>query len=168
VCNVEVVVPLMAKRTENRTTASFLVGHNSVGKPVFEEVLVDRVTGGRLRIVASPGVALGAAAGDEVTMNSDGTFRVEKRGMNVAIQVYGRAEFADEVLPELRTLGGSFDGRATVGPNTVTVFTVPYRATFVVIEGIFNGLQIRYPEMQWFFANVYDPIDNEPLGWWDD
>jgi hypothetical protein len=41
VCNVEVVVPLTAKRTENRTTASFLVGHNSVGKPVFEEVLVD-------------------------------------------------------------------------------------------------------------------------------
>lgn len=158
-CNVEVVVPPMAKRTANRTTVLFLVGHNAVGKPVFEEVLVDRLPGGTLHIIASPGVALGAAAGDEVTVNSDGTFRVEKRGMNVAVQVYGRAEFADEVLPELWALGGSFDGRATVGPNTVSVFTVPYRATFVLIEGIFNGLQIRHPELQWFFANVYDPVD---------
>ena len=112
----------MAKQTENRSTASFLVGHNSVGKPVFEEVLVDRLPGGRLHIVASPGVVLGAAAGDEVTLNPDGTFRVEKRGMNVAVQVYGRAEFADEVLPELWALDGSFDGRATVGPNHSLLF----------------------------------------------
>lgn len=47
------------------------------------------------------------------------------------------------------------DGRA----RGLTVFTIPVSAGFACVEEIFNRLTKRHPEVEWYFGNVYDPVD---------
>jgi hypothetical protein len=146
-----------------RTTVSLVAGHASSGRPVLEEVLVDRLDADVYRIVATPGLVLGVAAGDTIRVQPDTGFTLLERGRNLAIQVYGPHELADEVVTDVWALGGSLDGRA----KGLTVFTIPVDATFPRVEAIFDGLAARHPEVEWYFGNVYDETDGvTPLNWW--
>ena len=147
-----------------RTTVELEAGRKSTGDPVLEQVLVDSVDGGLHRLVASPTLVLGLAAGDTIQVHDDGRFDVKSRGGNLAVQVYGDHSLADEVVADVWTLGGALDGRA---PGA-TVFTIPVTAGFQSVERVFNELTARHPEMEWYFGNVYDPRDGvTPLLWWE-
>lgn len=148
-----------------RTTVELEAGRKSTGEPVLEQVLVDSMGDGLHRLVASPTLVLGVAAGDTIERHEDGTFEVKSRGGNLAVQVYGDHRLADTVVSDVWRLGGSLDGRAT----GATVFTIPVAAGFQSVERIFNELTGRHPEMEWYFGNVYDPVDGvTPLLWWED
>lgn len=151
--------------TERRTTVDLVAGQKSSGEPVYEEVLVDREGADTYRVVATPALALGTAAGDVIEVDPQrGTFDVVVRGQNLAVQVYGRHALVDEVTDDVVRLGGGLDGRA---PG-ITVFTIPVSAGFPAVEAVFNGLAERHAEIEWYFGNVYDPIDGvTPLGWWE-
>jgi hypothetical protein len=147
-----------------RTTVRLDAGRKSTGDPVFEKVLVDPIDGGQHRVVASPTLVLGVAAGDTIAVGDAGRFDVTSRGGNQAVQVYGDHSLVVEVVPAVWTLGGALDGRAPAA----TVFTIPVTAGFENVERVFNELVARHPAVEWYYGNVYDPQDGvTPLLWWE-
>lgn len=148
-----------------RSTVVVLAGRKSSGEPVMEELLVDDLGGGLYRLVITPGVALGLAAGDTVTVGEGGAPRVVRRGGNVALHLYGPHEVADLLTPEVeRQLLGTMDGRA----RNLTVYTVPVSMGFAAIESMLSRFVKAHPEAEWFFANVYDDDGTTPLLWWEE
>ena len=56
---------------------------------------------------------------------------------------------------------------STAATNKVRVFTVPVSAGFGPVEAVFNSYTQRHPDVEWYFANVYDERDGvTPLNWW--
>ncbi|MFO0865629.1 MAG: DUF4265 domain-containing protein [Gemmataceae bacterium] len=139
------------------------------GVPLKEPVHVQDLGGDAFRLLYAPGFIQGLAAGDDFRpMNDDGAFEVLRRGGNLTVQVFAsehaspyQAEFAKRVA----SVGGTLDGAIERGLS----FTVPLSAGFPAIESIFNAWVSEHPGWEWYFGNVYDPIDGiTPLGWWNE
>ena len=61
------------------------------------------------------------------------------------------------------SLGGRLDGES----ERVLVATIPVRLGFTKIERVIEDLVDKFPGAQWFYGNVYDPVDGiTPLNWW--
>jgi hypothetical protein len=149
-------------------TIRILAGQNSNGDPVLEAVPAEEVGPGAFRLLGSPGLAQGAAAGDKVAVHDDGSFNVLERGGNLAIQVVGARGFDAESLQQLVDDVGRLGGRLDGGEARLRVFTIPVSAGFAAVESAFNDFVGRTTGTEWYFANVYDPRDGvTPLGWWD-
>ena len=146
----------------SRTTVNCLVGHKRNGDPVLEEVLVDLQDDGAVRVVASPTLALGFAAGDLLRVDDEGRTEVIERGGNLAVQVYVPHEHLDRWSSQLRDLGGRVDGRA---PG-VSVVTVPVSAGFQAVEKLVTEIVQSVPDGEWYFGNVYADDGETPLNWW--
>jgi hypothetical protein len=139
------------------------------GKPVQEPVHAIELGNRWFRLLHSPGFVLGIAAGDEFRLLDEaGKFEVICRSGNLAVQIYSRDpvdSVVDDVTRRVAKLGGVLDGRIERG----MVFTIPVEAGFSTIEKLFNSLVADHPAMEWFYGNVYDPIDGvTPLNWWID
>lgn len=148
-----------------RRTLQLVAGRKTSGEPVMEEVLVDEIDSPHVfRLVATPGLVLGVAAGDTLSIDIDaGTFEVVSRGGNIAVQVYGPHDLADTIKSQITSIGGYLDGRS----GGLTVYTVPASAGFDKLERILNLAITRNPQLQWYYGNVYDPDDGiTPLNWW--
>jgi hypothetical protein len=149
-------------------TLKLLVGKSSNGQPVFEEVVAVPEHGGCFRLLRSPGLAQGIAAGDTFEVDGSGGFKVLKRGGNVAIQIFVTEKMTDverEASRRLEPLGASLDGKTT----KQIVYTVPVKVGFPALEMALRGVVDRYPSVEWFYGNVYDSKDGTtPLGWWQD
>jgi hypothetical protein len=140
-----------------------VAGIKSSGEPVFEQVLVDRLDGGAYRVVATPGLVLGIAAGDVIRVTPEARYEIVERGCNLAVHVYGGHDLVDEVMKDVWELGGSLDGRA----DNLTVYTIPVSAGFPQVEQVFNDLVARHPDVEWYYGNVYDTEDGVTLlNWW--
>lgn len=141
-----------------------LAVHGGSGRePVHVEVL-DR---GRYRLLHSPGLVIGVAAGDEIELLDEaGHFKVVRRAGNIAVQVFAREAvqpFRDELAAAVgEALSGSLDG----GIERGLVFTIPVSAGFAAIEAFFDDFVKTHPETEWTYGNVYDPDTGSPLGWW--
>jgi hypothetical protein len=61
------------------STTVLVVAGQSSGKPVHEEVHVEQEGQTKYRLLQSPGLTLGLAAGDVFTLHEDGTFNVPQR-----------------------------------------------------------------------------------------
>ena len=150
-----------------RTTIELVAGKKSSGEPVYEQIRVDVLGENRYRLVASPGLVLGIAAGDEIRPTGEGEFEVLSRGGNVAVQFYAQPQVGADVSAlthALQKLGGRLDGHE----KYLWVFTVPVAAGFPAIEDALNAFQAKNPGSEWIYGNVYDPDDEEtPLGWWE-
>lgn len=89
-----------------------LAVHGARGvEPVHVEVL----GGGHYRLLYSPGLVVGVAAGDEIELLDDGDhFKVHRRGGNIAVQIFSREPvqpFREEFAAEVRDrLSGTLDG----------------------------------------------------------
>ena len=131
-CRAPIVAMWSAVRKDGlmveRCTVEVVAGHKPSGEPVMEELLVDRLPGDEWRLVATPGLVLGVAAGDIFVLREDGRPHVTVRGGNLAIQVFGPHDEADLLAAEMAVLGGGIDARAP----ELTVFTVPVSAGFPV------------------------------------
>jgi hypothetical protein len=140
-----------------------------------EQVPAQRVEAGNWKLIRSPLYAMGAAAGDVLKLVDDetGAFEIIARGGNVAVHFYLREEdmndvaatdlVASTIAREIASLGGSIDGQ-TAG---LIVFTLPVRVGFPAIERIFESAAQRFGGAEWQFANVYDPVNGDPLRWWE-
>ena len=133
---------------------------------MFEDVPAVECDGGRYVLTGSPGLALGAAAGDTIVVHEDATFDVIERGGNLAVQVFADRfdeRSLGELVAEIEQLGGRLDG----GHDRLRVFTVPVSAGFGAVEAAFDGYVRRQPGAEWYFGNVYDERDGmTPLNWW--
>jgi hypothetical protein len=137
----------------------------------MDEVLAEPIEENRYRLLRSPALALGIAAGDmiELTDRRTGRFAVIERGGNVAVQLYTPADLTGVVdhaiVPAVEALGGTVDARVDV---RLAVFTIPLSVGFVAIEVVFDGFVQRHPGVEWYYGNVYDPDDGvTPLDWWN-
>jgi hypothetical protein len=149
-------------------TLKLLAGQSSSGAPAYEEVLAEQQSTKRYKLLKSPGLVQGLAAGDVFEPLPDGTFNVIERGRNLCIQIFGRADMnpVERLATErLGVLGGRPDGQS----KRELVYTVPIAAGFPAVEAVLNELVARFPEAEWYFGNVYDPSDGvTPLNWWMD
>lgn len=141
-------------------------GLSSQGLPVYEEVLAERLGPKHYRLTKSPGLVLGLAAGDEFQVDEEGAFQVTKYGQNICIQIFSRSAVnacEQRIAPDIDKLGGWLDGKA----EKELVFTVPVSVGFQRIEEVLNGAAADLNDYEWYYGNVYDPVDGvTPLNWW--
>ena len=151
-------------------TVRLLVAFGPSGRPVHEDVPA-KPEGRRWRLLASPGLAMGAAAGDVVVVRDDHSFEVIERAGNIAVHVSAPPGAEDEVArlhATIEGLGGWCDGNgSTRNRSTLTVFTIPHQVGFAAIESVLNTYRSRVSDGEWYYINVYDPADDTtPLNWW--
>src|SRR5690348_3676893 len=99
----------------NDTTTINLIAEVRNGQPVYENVLVTKIENNGFRLVRSPGLVPGMAAGDEFELNSHEAhgFRLLKRGGNVCVQLFlinNAVQCRQTVVPLVEQLGGWLDG----------------------------------------------------------
>jgi hypothetical protein len=158
---------MLDRSDADQATVRLLVGAASDGTPFFEEVPVERLGGERFRILASPGLLDGLAAGDVFERSDDGTYRLIERSGNLCVQLLyddtaPHERFDLEVLPRVHELGGWLDGRT----ERASVLTFPLTAGFAPIEGLMNAWVASTPGGSWSYGNVYGEDGRTPLGWW--
>jgi hypothetical protein len=139
------------------------------GQPLKEPVHAEALGDDRFRLLYSPGLVQGIAAGDEFRLlNENGVFAVLRRAGNLAVQVFslGSVEpLKAELVRQVEELGGMLDGAIEHG----LVFTIPLARGFPPVERLFNQWVAEHPGWEWYFGNVYDPTDGvTPLNWWQD
>lgn len=160
---------MLDRSNPNQATVELLVDRTSDGKPFFEEVPVEPLGGERYRILASPGLLDGMAAGDVFDRQADGTYAIVERSGNLCVQVWHPGVDVREgvdaaLLPGAIALGGWLDGR-TEGS---TVLTFPLDAGFQRIEQLLDEWVDATEGSTWSYGNVYADDGRTPLGWWED
>lgn len=152
-------------------TVRLLVEMGPSGRPVHEDVPAAR-EGDNWRLKASPGLAMGAAAGDLLRVCQDHAFDVLERGRNIAVHVSAPTTVGSELAAlgtRIESMGGWCDGMGwTVSrSSSLSVFTIPFTAGFAQIEAALNEYARAVPAGEWYYVNVYDPADDAtPLNWW--
>jgi uncharacterized protein DUF4265 len=161
--------PTLDRSKQEQATVELFVDWTSDGERFFEEVPVEPLGEARYRILASPGLLDGLAAGDVFERRDDGTFEVIERSGNLCIQIW----YADtdlgtrvdaELIPGVTALGGWLDGRT----KGASVLTFPLSAGFPRIEELLDGWAATAPEARWSYANVYAEDGWTPLRWWEE
>jgi hypothetical protein len=140
-----------------------IAGHKRSGETVYENALGIRLSDSDVKLVHTPGLALGIAAGDVIRVNLEGEYQVISHGGNIAVYVYADPPVALSITAEIEALGGYWDG----GVKNLTIFTIPVSAEFDQIEPILNALVAKNTSVEWYYGNVYDLTDGvTPLNWW--
>lgn len=132
-------------------------------QPVPAQALPD----GTFLILFSPGLVQGVAAGDVIRLSTrePGGFDVVRRGGNLSLQLFDPTQIRPVVewlLPRLKPLSGRLDGSVQRG----AVFTLPVAVGFRAIEELMAEAVKSFPNLEWYYGNVYDPDGHTPLNWW--
>jgi len=137
----------------------------SQGKHVHEPVHVESLGEKRFKLLFTPGLAYGVAAGDVIAVADDGSYEVVTRGRNLAVRFFTEqpaAELEGQLTARVQTeLGGRLDGKVRRG----LAYTIPIESGFKNVEALFEDLVAKTPGAIWEFGNVYAK-DGEPIGWW--
>jgi hypothetical protein len=141
------------------------------GPSAVEALDVEELGPNRYRLLYSPGLVEGLAAGDEFELVTVGPlgYRVLSRAGNVVVWFFFPVEgqnqgpLADSIKQSVEAIGGKLDG----GGRTNLVFTIPVGVGFGRIEGVVQRAVKEIPGSTWMYGNVYDPVDGvTPLNWW--
>ena len=135
------------------------------GSPVFEPVHVEQLGGRRHRVLFTPGLVYGIAAGDLIDLGDSGDFNVVLRGGNFAVRVYSQQPIA-ATEPDLTAkvkalLGGTLDGQVEKG----LAYSISSKAGFTAINRFFDALCSPKTGLLWEYGNVYAE-DGTPINWW--
>jgi hypothetical protein len=157
-------------RNLDKTEMPFLAGTNDKGEPVFESLEVEFIANNpnHVRLMKSPLLTRNLAAGDILRAINPDTAEYEliKRSGNLSIRLFGRDDLGalEEVLSsKLEKLGGCLD----LKNQRALVYTIHVSIGFQVIELALDDVCKDYPEVIWYYGNVYDPEDGAtPLEWW--
>ncbi len=145
-----------------RTTLRIWAADKSSGERVDEEILVEPAGNDTWRLLTSPGLAQGMASGDVIEVDQARRARPVVRGGNLAVHVLAPPEHAEDLLPQMRRLGGVRDGQTA----ELTVYTVPVSAGFPAVERVLEDFVRRHPDAEWYYGNVDDTDGVTPLLWW--
>jgi hypothetical protein len=144
---------------------------NVHGPTAVESLPVEPSGDGTYRLLASPGMVEGLAAGDVLALDAAKPtgYRVIERGGNLCVWFFfaapgdNRGPAASRLREDVERIGGHLDGDG----HASVVFTIPMTAGFPAIEAIMLAAEKRNAGSSWQFANVYDPVDGKtPLNWW--
>lgn len=142
-------------------TVRLLVEAGPSTRPVYEDVPARPAPEGDWILDASPGLALGAAAGDVLEVGPDSAFRVVRRGGNIAVHVSSPAAAnrqRDALTETISALGGRLDARGWTrdGANSLSVYTIPVAAGRPAIEQALTTFAAETPDGHWYYANADD------------
>ena len=148
----------------------FLAGLNDADEPVFESLEVEFMTNSsdHVKLIKSPLLTRNLAAGDILRVINPDTAEYElvKRSGNLCIRVFGKEylnEIEEALSSKLEKLGGSLD----LHTSHALVYAIHVSIGFQTIENIIDEACKDYPEVVWYYGNVYDPEDGKtPLEWW--
>lgn len=105
--------PNLTRATAGEPVALTLVGgYKDSGEPVYENLLVAHLTPSIVRLIKSPGIVLGIAAGDTICVDGSGKFTLIERAGNIAVQIYGNPGPAGTIEFDIEALGGLAGWRA--------------------------------------------------------
>lgn len=150
-------------------TIELYAGSDPKGAEVREEVRTTPLGDSLFKVMQSPGLVQGVAAGDVISLESkdQSRFHVKERGGNLCVQVFCNAvndQIHENFNSHIVGIGGWMDGCS----HKELVFTIPVSVGFGVIEEVLNSLVGSCQGCEWYYGNVYDPIDGiTPLNWWD-
>lgn len=154
--------------TPMKETILLDAGRRSDGSMVQEEVHVEPLRPKRYRLLQSPGLVPGLAAGDVFDVIDDGKYEIVSRGNNLCIQIFFseeslRSKLESETTSRLKIVGGRLDGKSA----RELVYTVPMSTGFAAVESVLRTVTSTFPGVEWYYGNVYDPKDGiTPLNWW--
>jgi uncharacterized protein DUF4265 len=141
------------------------------GQRGFHEVLPAEPLGrGVFRLLASPGLVEGVAAGDELELApADPTgYRILRRGGRLCIWVYVPEPPPEETEARLRRAAAALGGYLDGGNTRLRILTVPVSAGFGRVEAELAAVLADLCGSTWAYGNVYDHRNGgRPLGWWD-
>ena len=143
-------------KNPDKTELPFLAGIKSNGEPVFESLNVEFITDTphHFRLMESPLLTRNLASGDVMRLiNPD---RAEYELLT---------DIEQRLTPEFEKIGGGLDLQTTRG----LVYTIHVSIGFKAIESLLNEACKDYPEVVWYYGNIYDAEDGTtPLEWWLD
>ena len=159
-------------KNPDKTELPFLAGIKSNGEPVFESLNVEFITDTpqHFRLMESPLLTRNLASGDVMRLvNPDrAEYELLTRSGNVCIRLFGNEELIhieQRLTPEFEIIGGCLDLQSTRG----LVYTIHVSIGFKAIESLLNEACKDYPEVVWYYGNIYDAEDGTtPLEWWLD
>ena len=129
------------------------------GKADYEPVHVDLVAANRFRVLHSPGLAYGMAAGDELEVDEVGRYNVVARAGNLSVRFLcdsGVADIEQSLTEQIVRIGGRLDGQVRAG----LAYTIPLSAGRDVIGPLFAKAKQEHPGALWEYGNVYDEDGN--------
>ena len=133
------------------------------GKPDYEPVHVEPVAGNRFRVLYSPGIAYGVAAGDELEVDEEGRYKVVARAGNLSVRLLcgsGVADIEQSLTEQIERIGGRLDGQVRAG----LAYTIPLSVGRDVIGQLFAKAKQENPGALWEYGNVYDE-DGKLMEW---
>ena len=135
----------------------------------MEEVVPAEPLGrGCYRLLASPGLVEGVAAGDELELApaDPAGYRVLRRGGQLCIWVYVPDPPPTQTDARLSRAAASLGGFLDGGNTRLRILTVPVSAGFARVETELDAAVAELGGSSWAYGNVYDRQDR-PLGWWE-
>jgi hypothetical protein len=124
------------------------------GVPVHEALHVEPLASDRYRLLFSPGLVLGIAAGDEFRLvGTDGAFEITRRGGNLSVILHADepvAGLVDELRRRVKLLGGRIDGQV----EQSLVCSVPLAAGFPAVDSLIGEWVAEHAGWVWYYGNV--------------
>ncbi|RFS86981.1 DUF4265 domain-containing protein [Actinomadura spongiicola] len=144
--------------------AQIWAGDKSDGQPAYEMVPVERLPDGQYKIVGTPALVLGCAAGDTVTLDEAMRVRVLHHGGNLAIQAFPIKEFAHSDVERLREAMTPLSGLVEAPANLrFIVVTVPMSAGIPHINSTMNEWAAT-ANAEWSYGNAPDALCSTASG----
>jgi hypothetical protein len=143
--------------------------NDSGSLPVYERLAVEEISPNHFRLINSPGLVEGLAAGDEIEIDhtKPSQFNVLRRSGNICVWFFFPGAIDPQVAQTLEQAIGEIGGYLDGGTHSSLIFTIPARVGFLPIEALFSKAEKETSGATWMFANVYDPVDGKtPLNWW--
>ena len=152
-----------------------VIGSN--GQQVATECVgATRLSDMHFRLEQTPAMAMGTARGDVIELldPSTGDFGVIERSGLLAVQVFGQ-ESSDLIQKRLESVAHDFEGyfeshdtrETSDGAAFVVTVSLPVSKGFKTIEAALDQAIKDVDGAEWYFGNVYDPVDGvTPLNWW--
>ncbi|MDA8453804.1 DUF4265 domain-containing protein [Acidovorax sp. GBBC 3334] len=141
---------------ENFHSIKIFAGNNKNGN-VYEELPAKPVENEKYELLASPGLVLGLAKGDTITLN-EGEYKLIKHGGNFCIQMYS-TPVGNDVLHKINAIlaeiSGSLDGQG----GGALAFSAPISSGFSSTNEAFNKIR-ELLDTEYYYSNIYkNPSD---------
>lgn len=121
-----------------------LPARDPYGQLVDENLLVERITLTRLRLICSPALLTDLVADDEIELTNEtrNGYELVSQSGNVSVRLifHPTSEpLIDRVLERVHAVDGWLDGKVMFGQQTLVVYTIP-QANHDQVQGILHFL----------------------------
>jgi hypothetical protein len=142
-----------------------------IRRSILERVVAETLDGRRYRLMQSPGLVQGVAAGDVIELVDSELqgFPVLERGGNICVWLFFSVRehltgaYASEATNAIQAIGGTREG----GTKQSLIFLFPISVGFKAIEQAMHRVTEGIPGADWSYGNVYD-LHGKPINWWLD